>query len=229
MAKSCVACGKNISLLGVRIPLLENEDVVICSECFEKMPSVLDELYQKRIFPYKDELIEIKTEVIEELNFKGFNIDTINIVTKFFDWKISKAKEQEQNDYSVVQKVCPICKNKVSYEITDCPACGYFFREEIIFSKKEIAEIHNGRLEQYKKNAFYEYDYVVVENKLDGSTDKKKITQIIQEHAYQGWRLITMYSNETGHNAVAVGGVGANTTVCEDILVFERCIKSEER
>ena len=41
MAKNCLCCGKNIGLLTVRIPLLENEDLVICSDCFEKMPSVL--------------------------------------------------------------------------------------------------------------------------------------------------------------------------------------------
>lgn len=44
MAKSCVSCGKNIGMLGVRISLLENEDRVICAECFQKMPPVLDDL-----------------------------------------------------------------------------------------------------------------------------------------------------------------------------------------
>ncbi|MDE6608055.1 MAG: type II toxin-antitoxin system death-on-curing family toxin [Lachnospiraceae bacterium] len=32
-----------------------------------------------------------------------------------------------------------------------------------------------------------------------------------------------------GKNAIALGGVGSNVTMCEDILVFERCIKSGER
>ena len=45
----------------------------------------------------------------------------------------------------------------------------------------------------------------------------------------QGWRLVTMYSNEIGKNAVALGGVGSNVTMCEDVLVFEKCIKSGER
>lgn len=67
----------------------------------------------------------------------------------------------------------------------------------------------------------------MVQNKGDGSTDKERIAKIIKEHAFQGWRLVTMYSNEIGKNALAVGGVGANSTMCEDILLFERCIKAE--
>lgn len=41
----------------------------------------------------------------------------------------------------------------------------------------------------------------------------------------QGWRLVTMYSNEIGTNEISVAGIGSNVTMCEDILVFERCIK----
>lgn len=48
MAKNCLCCGKNIGLLTVRIPLLENEDLVICSDCFEKMPSQCLMIYTRR-------------------------------------------------------------------------------------------------------------------------------------------------------------------------------------
>lgn len=44
----------------------------------------------------------------------------------------------------------------------------------------------------------------------------------------QGWRLVVMYSNEIGKNMVAIGGNGSNVTICEDVLVFERCIKGGE-
>ena len=97
---------------------------------------------------------------------------------------------------------------------------------------QEIAKIYNARLEQIKKNPYYEYDYVVVSNLSDGSTNKERIEEVINNHAMQGWRLITMYSNELGKNSmgVAVGGVGGgtNTTMCEDVMVFERCIKAGE-
>lgn len=60
MAKQCVSCNKNIGLFSVRIPLLEDESIVICDECFHKMPEILNELYLKRVFPDKQELMLIK-------------------------------------------------------------------------------------------------------------------------------------------------------------------------
>lgn len=215
-------------MLAVRIPLLENEDIVICAECFDKMPPVIKELYQKRIYPHKDELVAMKEVVLHELNSKSYNTDTINVVTKYLDDKISKAKVKIEDDDSIVQKICPICKKKVTYESTVCSSCGYVFSESFLLSQKEIAEIYNNRVEQYKRNAYYEYDYIVVQNNSDGSTNKEKIAKIIEDHAFQGWRLVTMYSNEIGQDVITVAGAGVNATRCEDILLFERCIKSKE-
>lgn len=199
MAKSCIVCGKNIGLLTVRIQ------------------------------PYKSELIEIKESVIEELSAKNYNIDTINIVAKYLDSKIARAKDRIDDDNSVVQKICPICQKRVAYESALCSTCGYNFNNEVVLSQKNIAEIYNNRLEQYKRNPYYEYDYIVIRNNSDGTTDRNKVAETIEKHAFQGWRLVTMYSNEIGKDALTVGGVGANSTMCEDILLFERCIKSEDR
>lgn len=48
--------------------------------------------------------------------------------------------------------------------------------------------------------------------------------EILSEHAKNGWRLHTMYSNELGKNALMILGFGANATACEDVLIFERRI-----
>lgn len=230
MAKNCLACGKTIGLLTVRIPLLGNDDLVICSDCFDKMPPVLNELYQKRIYPTKNELLTIKAEVIQQLISENFNQDTVNVVTKYLDDKLAKAKDPERSDEGNLLKKCPICKKNVNYDKKVCSDCGYSFEIAKKIENNEIAKIYNERLEQYKRNSFFEYDYIVVPNKSDGSTDQERITEIISSHAMQGWRLITMYSNELGKNSmgVAVAGVGGstNTTMCEDIMVFERCIKN---
>ncbi len=87
MVKSCIACGKNIGLLTIRISLLENDALVICSDCFDKMPPVLSDLYQHRIFPTKTKLIEIKNEVLQNMKASNYNQDTINVVTKYLDDK----------------------------------------------------------------------------------------------------------------------------------------------
>ena len=232
MAKSCIACGKNIGLLGVRVPLLGTEDLVICSDCFDKMPPIINELYQKRIYPTKSELLTIKDEVIQQLKASNYNQDTINVVTKFLDDKIARAKDPENSEDGKLLKKCPVCKKNVNYDTEICSDCGYAFNVIDMMEYQEIAKIYNARLEQIKKNPYYEYDYVVVPNLSDGSTNKERIKEVITSHAMQGWRLVTMYSNELGKNTmgVAVGGVGGgtNTTMCEDVMVFERCIKAGE-
>lgn len=229
MATQCISCGKNIGLLTVRIPLLENKDLVICADCFEQMPSILDDLYQKRICPAKTELFTIKGEVIQKLKTSNYNQDTINVVTKFLDDKIERAIDPENSENGKLLKKCPICKKNVNYDTEICSDCGFAFNVVSVIEYNEIAKIYNERLEQYKRNPFYEYDYIVVPNKSDGSTDKETIEDIIKSHAMQGWRLVTMYSNEIGKNAITMGGIGGNVTICEDILVFERCIKERNK
>ena len=189
------------------------------------MPAVLNDLYQKRIFPTKTELLTIRKNVIEQLKLGNYNQDTINVVTKYLDDKITKAKDPESSEDGKLLKKCPICKKNVNYDTEVCSDCGYSFDTLHKFENNEIAQIYNERLEQYKKNPFYEYDYIVVPNRSDGSTDKERIEEILSSHAMQGWRLVTMYSNEIGKNAIA----GVNATMCEDIIVFERCIKAEKK
>lgn len=228
MAKNCISCGKNMGLLTVRIPLLGNEDLAICADCFDKMPSILDDLYQKRIYPTKSELLTIKGEVIQQLKASNYNQDTINVVTKFLDDKIVKAKDPENRENGKLLKKCPVCRKNVNYDTEICSDCGFAFNVAAVMEPNVIAKIYNERLEQYKRNPFYEYDFFTVPNLSDGSTNKEAIKSIIESHAMQGWRLVTMYSNEIGKNAIAIGGVGGNVTMCEDILVFERCIKEKE-
>ena len=232
MAKNCIACNKNIGMFSVRIPLLEDEELVICSDCFNKMPSILDDLYQKRIYPTKTELLTIKDEVLQQLNVSDYNQDTINVVAKFLDERIAQARASKSSERGRLLKKCPICKKNVNYDTQICSDCGYAFTTMSTIEDNEIAKMYNARIEQYKKNPFYEYDYIVVPNKSDGSTDQENIREIITSHAMQGWRLVTMYSNEIGKNTIGVSvagvGGGTNATMCEDVLVFERCIKGGE-
>lgn len=232
MAKNCINCGKNIGLLGVRIPLLVNDDLIICSDCFNKMPSIINELYQKKSYPTKTELLKIKNEVIQQLRTSSYNQDTVNVVTKFLDDKITRAKDTENSEHGKLLKKCPVCKKNVNYDAEICSDCGFAFNVVDVIEYQEIAKVYNARLDQIKKNPYYEYDYVVVPNLSNGSTNKKQIEEMISDHAMKGWRLVTMYSNEIGKNSMGVSvsgiGGGTNTTMCEDVMVFERCIKAGE-
>lgn len=228
MAKSCIACGKNIGLLGVRVPLLGTEDLVICSDCFDKMPPIINELYQKRIYPTKNELLAIKDDVMDQLSIDSYNQDTISVVAKFLDEKIEKARESESNEDGALIKICPVCNKRSNYAVSICPDCNYNFNIDTKLNQNEVAQIYNDRVEQYIKNPFYEYDFIVVPNNSDGTANKEQINKVLISHATQGWRLVTMYSNMIGKNEITIAGVGTNVTICEDVLVFERCIKAGE-
>lgn len=73
---------------------------------------------------------------------------------------------------------------------------------------------------------FYEYDVVTIVNENHGLVDTGKMINILNEYAKKGWKLHTVYSNELGKNAVSLMGFGTNSTACEDVLIFERRIKS---
>ena len=74
-------------------------------------------------------------------------------------------------------------------------------------------------------NEFYEYDVVTIINENHGRVDKERMMKILAEHAHNGWKLHTIYSNELGKNALNLLGFGVNSTACEDVLIFERRIQ----
>ena len=71
-------------------------------------------------------------------------------------------------------------------------------------------------------NDLYEYDVVTVVNKNNGIVDAEAMKKTLTSYASKGWKLHTMYSNELGKNALAILGIGINTTVCQDVMIFER-------
>ena len=105
------------------------------------------------------------------------------------------------------------------------------FHEESQRQKREAEEF---RRETEKKkadyaksfNEFYEYDVVTIVNENHGRIDKERMMQILSEHAKDGWKLHSVYSNELGKNAIRLLGFGVNSTACEDVLIFERRVES---
>lgn len=95
---------------------------------------------------------------------------------------------------------------------------------------REIETIRQREIERvnYAKsfNEFYEYDVVTIINANHGTVNKDKMMEILSEHARNGWKLHTIYSNELGKNATSMLGFGVNSTACEDVLIFERRISN---
>lgn len=62
-----------------------------------------------------------------------------------------------------------------------------------------------------------------------GALPVSRITGLLNEYALDGWRLVSAYANELGHNSSSsgIGGfsVGSNSTVDQHILILERFVK----
>lgn len=92
-----------------------------------------------------------------------------------------------------------------------------------------------GKLKQMGAEGYYQYKVISLMDvgglfrSNSGRVNTETMTQTLNELGMDGWHLVTAYSNELGKNALSggVGGVllGTNSTVDENILIFERYVK----
>ena len=146
---------------------------------------------------------------------------------------------------------CPHCGGYYFGNPDQCPKCYYHFKEKRVLKPEDIVireqrererkeEQHKQEMERAKQerdaralallsSAQYEYTTVYLADSCSGMLDKNALDTTLQQHAAQGWRLHSVFTNEAGKNASSVGfgGVtaGTNSTMDITILIFERCIK----
>ena len=109
-------------------------------------------------------------------------------------------------------------------------------KEEL--ERKQREEQYCLRLENLRKqniDGYYEYKVISLSDvsglfkKNSGKVDIVAMTQTLNDLGLDGWHLVTAYSNELGKNALSggVGGtlMGVNSTVDENILIFERFVR----
>lgn len=110
--------------------------------------------------------------------------------------------------------------------------------KEIEFEKKqeELCRKKKERDNSLKEiNDIFEYETYVLYDAKDGSTDVKKLTEVLNSYSQDGWRLIAMTNNELGKNSFFINnliaglGVGSNATIDQTVLVFERCTSRYKR
>ena len=106
-----------------------------------------------------------------------------------------------------------------------------FAREE----KEKQYHLRITRLKSQGIDGYYEYKVISM---LDvgglfqsnsGRVNTEAMTQTLNDLGIDGWHLVTAYSNELGKNALSGGAggmlLGVNSTVDENILIFERFVK----
>ena len=88
---------------------------------------------------------------------------------------------------------------------------------------RKIEQINNLKKNGYE--GYYEYKTIRVRDEYDGSVTTYEISNLLNEHALDGWRLVSSYANELGHNSSSSYGTGTNATIDEHILIMERFVK----
>ena len=105
-------------------------------------------------------------------------------------------------------------------------------------ARREAEQQHSIAIEALKKTGaegYYQYKVISLMDigglfrSNSGRVNTEAMTQTLNELGMEGWHLVTAYSNELGKNAMSggAGGVllGTNSTVDENILIFERFVK----
>lgn len=148
-------------------------------------------------------------------------------------------------------KECPKCHELLGDNVDQCFNCNYNFklkkvvdntelkrlREEAEERKQESLkikeEVEENKNEQIRKNALYEYKTIVINDLKDGTINEKSIQNALSDYSRDGWRLHSIFSNEVGKTTTSVTvnafGSSINATIEQTVMIFERCIKAEEK
>ena len=105
-------------------------------------------------------------------------------------------------------------------------------------TRRETEQQHFLEIEKLKRTGaegYYQYKAISLMDvgglfrSNSGRVNTEAMTKTLNELGMEGWHLVTAYSNELGKNAMSggAGGVllGSNSTVDENILIFERFVR----
>lgn len=152
------------------------------------------------------------------------NLDMENTPEKYIEAyeRIAEAVDTKATSESAKEEIKQAFYDQIDARYKRINSKGLGMQEYI--QKEQAAKERELKRVNYAKsfNEFYEYDVVTIINEDHGTIDKDKMMKILSDHAKNGWKLHTMYSNELGKNALMILGFGTNSTACEDVLIFER-------
>lgn len=148
-------------------------------------------------------------------------------------------------------KTCPQCGELVGDNVKVCFNCNYDFqfkrvldRHQVTLNRIDDEERINRKIEetkklcaekelQIKRNAMYEYTSVIINDKDTGEVDGQALQSALERYSEAGWRLHSIFSSEVGKSStsVTVGFLGSavNATIDQIVLIFERCIRAEDK
>ncbi len=100
--------------------------------------------------------------------------------------------------------------------------------ERQIQRQKQAFENRINSLKSKGYEGYYEYTTLSLVDD-DGGLTTTQVTRLLNDYALDGWRLVSAYANELGHNSTSGGfggfSTGTNFTVDQHILILERFVR----
>lgn len=102
-------------------------------------------------------------------------------------------------------------------------------RERQIQRQKQAFENRINSLKSKGYEGYYEYTTLSLVDDDGGGLTTTQVTRLLNDYALDGWRLVSAYANELGHNSTGGGfggfSTGTNSTVDQHILILERFVR----
>ena len=211
----CVICKKKLGGFNGKHSL-GTTGMELCTTCMGKVKVMETSLTKIRNIENLPEQYEKTKTEIDELTE---DINVRNLLNKYFNTIYmsknnqynKKEKEKHLNEY-VTEK-----RSGLSVSIDKL--------EDVV--KENYANIDFDSV--IAINPQYEYDVVVIQDKLFGSTNVNELKTTLIKYSLEGWRLVHIFTNEIGKNGAGASsnsiGFGLNSTIDETILIFERMLR----
>ncbi len=174
-------------------------------------------IQENATFPVKRNFQTGEVSIPDDIDIQAFLLPLLDKVNfaKYEQQKRADAEKRHKEQLAVEAKIQQENQARLEVEMENSIA--------IEALKKTGAEGYY----QYKAVSLMDVGGLFRSN--SGRVNIEAMTQALNALGMEGWHLVTAYSNELGKNALSggAGGVllGVNSTVDENILIFERFVK----
>lgn len=193
--------------------ILYNElsgNALLKSELEEVIEKEITKTYSTTINEERKPIVTKET-VLDYLKTNGMVLsqDNFDYVQRYLE---NKAQDCNQNGEIELKSRERVCINHLNE-----------FSEDEMKTLLDICILRKLSEIEKRVTCVQEYEYIVHSfEDVGGTTTISKLSDVINGYAERGFRIKDVVVNEIGKNAVAIGGVGINSTVNELIVIFER-------
>lgn len=199
MKKNCISCGKGTSHFDMPLELVG--DQVLCRKCADNIIYDINKVYEN--MPEED-FCKIKEKIIDDCQNK-FPQDILSAIIATIN-----------NRYGILENE-DIQKTIIEQENLK--------RER----SQQEHQLKMDNLDKLGLDGYYEYKVVSLNDDNAGGIYSSTIEDTLNQLGLDGWHLKCAYTNELGKNSNSGGfggfSAGTNSTVDQNILIFERFVR----